>query len=103
MDHECRVPGCSRRSASNFRHYCPAHRSTLRRHGAVDQKAITKAHLKPYLKLVRERISKNPDNPAWVTLDGRWRALVDHAQGVLASSREAGPWRGSRSPPRGRS
>jgi hypothetical protein len=49
----------------------------------VDQKAVTKAHLKPYLKLVRDRISKNSENSAWVTLDARWRALVDHAQGLL--------------------
>jgi hypothetical protein len=56
----------------------------LRRHGAVDQKAITKAQLKPYLKLVKKRMEKNPENVAWVTLDSRWRAVVDHAQGVLA-------------------
>jgi hypothetical protein len=80
----CRAPGCSSPAASSFAAYCSPHKANLRRHGAVDQKAITKTHLKPYLKLVRERISKNPDSPAWVTLDSRWRALVDHAQGLLA-------------------
>jgi hypothetical protein len=50
----------------------------------VNQKAVTKAQLKPYLKLVKKRISKNPENIAWVTLDERWRALVGHAEGILA-------------------
>jgi len=50
----------------------------------VDQKAIRKAHLWPYLKMAQKRISKNPESVAWVTLDDRWRALTDHARGVLA-------------------
>jgi hypothetical protein len=50
----------------------------------VDQKAIKKAQLWPYLKRVQKRIAKNPDSVAWVTLDERWRALTDHARGVLA-------------------
>jgi hypothetical protein len=79
----CRAPGCRAFAASSFAAYCPTHRRNLRRHGAVDQKAITKAHLRPYLKAVRERIAKNPDSPAWTTLDARWRALVDHAEGIL--------------------
>jgi hypothetical protein len=40
--------------------------------------------LKPYLRLVKNRISKNAENIAWVTLDERFRALVDHAEGILA-------------------
>src|SRR6478735_9401481 len=84
MTRTCRAPGCRAPAASSFAVYCHSHKRNLRRHGAVDQNAITKTQLKPYLKLVRERISKNPDSPAWVTLDSRWRALVDHAQGLLA-------------------
>jgi hypothetical protein len=83
MTRPCRAAGCRAPAASSFAAYCSSHRATLRRHGAVDQKAITKTHLKPYLKAVRERISKNPDSSAWVTLDSRWRALVDHAVGIL--------------------
>jgi hypothetical protein len=40
--------------------------------------------LKPYLKLVRARIAKNPENVSWVTLDNRWRALVDHARAIMS-------------------
>jgi len=64
-------------AASRFAAYCEPHRATLRRHGAVDQKAITKAHIKTYLKLAKARIAKNPGSEAWTTLDARWRALVD--------------------------
>jgi hypothetical protein len=64
----------------------------LRRHGAVDQRAITNAQLKPYLALVRVRIAKNPDNQAWPSLDNRWRGLVQQAQDIIAhvESGEAG-------------
>lgn len=84
MNRTCRAPGCWAPAVSSFASYCRPHGTALRRHGAVDQKAITKAQLKPYLRLVQERISKNPESIAWVTLDERWRALVDHAQGILA-------------------
>ncbi|HEY7552925.1 MAG TPA: hypothetical protein VH913_25810 [Hyphomicrobiaceae bacterium] len=84
MYRTCRAPDCRERAASRFAAYCHAHRTALRRHGAPDQKAITAAQLKPYLKLVKARVAKNPENIAWVTLDERWRALVDHAEGVLA-------------------
>jgi len=57
----CRAPGCRSFAASSFAAYCHTHKRNLRRHGAVDQKAITKTHLRPYLKAVRERIAKNPD------------------------------------------
>jgi hypothetical protein len=50
----------------------------------VDQKAVTKAHLWPYLKMVQKRIAKNPESIAWVILDERWRVLVDRVRAVLA-------------------
>ena len=84
MTRHCRVSGCWSPAASRFAAYCPPHRAALRRHGAPDQKAITNAQLKPYLKLVKARMSKNPEHVAWVLLDERWRALVDHAHGILA-------------------
>lgn|SRR5215813_14554908 len=85
MSRTCRAPGCRTLAASRFAAYCEPHRATLRRHGAVDQKAITKAHIKTYLKLAKARIAKNPGSEAWTTLDARWRALVDHAQAILAA------------------
>jgi hypothetical protein len=84
MDRTCQAPGCWAQAASSFAAYCRSHRTALRRHGAVDQKAISQAQLKPYLKLVKVRIAKNPDNQAWQTLDNRWRVLVQLAQDIIA-------------------
>src|SRR6185503_3718063 len=84
MDRRCRVPGCSSSAASSPVAHCSSHRRSLRRHGAVDQKAVTKAHLWPYLNRVQKRIAKNPESIAWVILDERWRVLVDRVQAVLA-------------------
>ena len=84
MDRTCQAPGCWAQAASSFAAYCRSHRTALRRHGAVDQKAITQAQLKPYLNLVKVRIAKNPDNQAWQTLDNRWRLLVQQAQDIIA-------------------
>ncbi|MDH4981872.1 hypothetical protein [Hyphomicrobium sp. D-2] len=70
--------------ASGFSPYCAGHRANLRRHGEPEQKAITKAQVRPYQTLVRARIAKNPHNPAWTALETRWRALVDHAEHVIA-------------------
>ena len=84
MNHRtCQVPGCWAPTVSCFAAYCRSNRTALRRHGAVDQKATTKAQLKPPLKMVRSRIAKNPNSQAWVTLDRRWVALVDYAKGVV--------------------
>lgn len=84
MDQTCQAPGCGAQPASAFAAYCRSHRTALRRHGAVDQKAISKAQLKPYLELVKVRIARNPDNQAWQTLDNRWRVLVQQAQDIIA-------------------
>src|SRR5262245_55857089 len=73
----CRAPGCWSPAASRFAAYCSPHRTALRRHGAVDQKAITKAQLKPYLKLVQARIKRNKENAAWYNLDHRFELLVE--------------------------
>ena len=83
MNRTCRVPGCSTPAASGISPYCSAHRANLRRHGATDQKAITKTHVKPYLTLVKNRIKKNPHSSAWSTLEARWRALVDGAETIV--------------------
>ncbi len=49
------------------------------------QEAITKADLKGYLKLVRQRIEKNRESPAWGQLEARWLAVVEHARGIVAA------------------
>jgi hypothetical protein len=65
----CQSPGCSR-PVSGWSLHCNAHKSRARRHGDPQQEGVTKAQLKPYLEVVRRRITKNAD-----TLPGRpWKA-----------------------------
>lgn len=80
---QCRAPGCTGRT-SRYGHYCSTHKARLRRHGAVDQDGITKSELKPYVAIVRARIEKNADNPAWAMCEARWGDVIGHAQDVLA-------------------
>jgi hypothetical protein len=80
----CRAPGCDSPTTSRYSVYCSRHQSRLRRQGDVAQEAISKAELKGYLKRVRQRIEKNPDNPAWGQLEARWLAVVEHAKGILS-------------------
>jgi hypothetical protein len=63
--------------------YCEAHKRTLRRHGHPLQKAITLPELQPYLNSVTARRTKNPANPTWELLRGRWVALTGHAGASL--------------------
>lgn len=79
MPRTCRASGCFEHTASRFASYCPRHRSRQRRHGAPDQRAVTKSDLTPFLAIVTARIERNLDSPLWDTLEGRWSALVDHA------------------------
>lgn len=81
----CLAPGCGEPTSSKYSHHCQTHKARLRRHGAVDQEGVTKAHLKSYLAIVRERIAANEANPAWGKLEARWKALGEHAAGILAA------------------
>lgn len=93
MHNLCRSSGCGRNAASRFGAYCHSHRSRRRRHGAVDQEAITKADLKGYREIVRHRIAKNKDNATWDKLKAMWSSLIAEAQTVLAD------WRSGRAMP----
>lgn len=86
----CRAPGCGK-PATRYGHFCTTHKSRWRRHGDAGQAGITKKVLKPYVDLVRARIAKNPDNSIWATCDDRWRAVVDHAKGILAEASRSVP------------
>ncbi|GEO19087.1 hypothetical protein MAE02_67830 [Microvirga aerophila] len=77
MSRLCRVAGCCSPTSSRYSIYCSSHKARLRRHGAVDQKAITKGDLKPYLRLVQDRIQKNEASSLWTQLNARWSALAD--------------------------
>src|SRR5215218_5805899 len=89
----CNAPGCGARTTSRFSNHCAVHRARLRRHGSIDQRAVTKADLKPFVELARSRIKKNAENPIWNLLESRWEALLGHAESVLAyyTQGHAGP------------
>lgn len=91
MNRTCKVSGCSAPAASGFSPYCTAHRANFRRHGEADQKAVTKAQVKPYVALVKARIAKNPHSSAWTTLETRWRALVEQAERIVAGYERGRP------------
>ena len=78
----CRAPGCGART-TRYGQFCSAHKSAKRRHGHPEQKAVTVTQLRPYLKLVRARIKRNESNPVWTLFEDRWRAVVQHAEGIL--------------------
>jgi len=84
INRPCRVVGCCASASSRYSIYCNTHKARLRRHGAIDQQAITKADLNPYLGLVQARIDKNKDNPLWSQLAARLSTLADHAKGLFA-------------------
>lgn len=88
--HQCRVTGCTAQ-ASRWGTLCSTHKSRQRRHGHPSQEGITKAELAPYLAIIRQRKSRNPDSPLWSNIEARWRALVDHCRGVVASSLSGRP------------
>jgi hypothetical protein len=43
---------------------------------------VTKAELAHYAAFVRKRKTRNPANPFWKSVEGRWASLVEHARGV---------------------
>lgn len=91
MNRLCGVRNCSSPTASRFAGYCHLHQANQRRHGHVDQRAVSKAQTKRYIATVRARIAKNAHNPAWTTLDERWRALVERANEIVARFERGAP------------
>lgn len=90
MNRQCRVPGCSAQT-TRYGAYCSTHKSRARRHGAPDQRAISKAELKPYLRAVRARIERNRESPVWAGCEANWRATVENARGILAAFQRGQP------------
>lgn len=90
MIQPCRAPGCTA-STTRYGHFCPTHKSNLRRHGHPEQSAVTKAELKPFVALVRKRIEKNAENATWAHCEARWLAVADHARGIVAQAQRGLP------------
>ncbi|WP_152047606.1 hypothetical protein [Aureimonas psammosilenae] len=66
-------------TVSRYGRYCRAHATNLRRNGGINQPAVTKAMLAPYLKLVAARREKNPGAALWDLLDAAWEKLAESA------------------------
>ncbi|SDH69440.1 hypothetical protein [Roseospirillum parvum] len=81
----CRVPGCTA-PVTRWGSLCSTHKSRQRRHGHPQQTGVTKAELVPFVALVRQRKSRNPDSPLWGQIEARWAALVEHCRGVVAQA-----------------
>ena len=75
----CRAAHCGAPASSRFSPHCRRHKSRLRRQGHVEQTAIRRSELAPYVARVRERIAKNAHSPLWDHLDARWIALASSA------------------------
>lgn len=87
MHQICKAPGCNAQSSSQYGQYCNSHRAQLRRHGAVGQRAVTKADLKLYRALVSARLEKNNDKPLLTQLEARWQAVITYAESVREEAR----------------
>jgi len=87
MNYFCRAPGCRSRAATRYGTYCSSHKAQLRRHGAVGQRAIIKADLKPYRALVAARLEQNKDKPLLTQLEARWRAVITMAGRIREEAR----------------
>ncbi len=70
---------------------CESHKRTLRRHGHALQTGITALELKPLQERIAARRAKNPTNPTWELLRGRWEALTAHAKATLDAYANGSP------------
>ena len=75
---------------SGFSTLCERHKRNQRRHGHPEQKGITVQELKPFQDRITARRIKNPTNPTWELLRGRWSALTGHAKTALADYARGG-------------
>lgn len=83
--HQCRIAGCAQPASSAYSKFCNSHRSRVRRQGDPLQRGIRKADLRPYDRLVRERIAANTESPVWGKFEVRWAALVRDAKSRVAA------------------
>ena len=80
----CAVASCGQPVGGHSKH-CEAHKRTLRRHGHAEQKGVTVYELSAFKEGVERRRAKNPGNPTWSLLEGRWLALTGHAEATMNS------------------
>jgi hypothetical protein len=89
MERNCAASGCTSFTAG-YSNFCSSHRKTLTRHGHPQQSPVTVHELRPYLRMVSARRTRNGSNAAWAILVQRWSTLVQHAEqrlGAFAAGR----------------
>lgn len=82
MTQRCTALHCAE-PVAGYSTLCESHKRTLRRHGHALQKGVTVQELKPFQDRIAARRAKNPANPTWELLRGRWEALTGHAKATL--------------------
>lgn len=88
MKKQCRTSGCTALTTV-YGIYCSTHKGRNRRHGAPNQRGVTKADLKPYLAQVQSRIEKNQGLTIWTLLDQRWTGLISYTEGFELGTRSS--------------
>ena len=90
MTKRCTALHCAE-PVSGYSTLCESHKRTLRRHGHAQQIGITVHELKPFQDRISARRAKNPANPTWELLRGRWEALTTHAKATLDTYAKGSP------------
>jgi hypothetical protein len=90
MTKRCTALHCAE-PVAGYSTLCESHKRTLRRHGHALQKGITVLELKPFRDRIAARRAKNPANPTWELLQGRWEALTAHAKATLDTYASGSP------------
>jgi hypothetical protein len=86
MARPCSIPGCTGHT-TQWGSYCPTHAAQARRHGHPEQRAVTKAELRPFERRALERVDLNAGNPLWAGVEANWRGLGVRARGILTDFR----------------
>jgi hypothetical protein len=90
MTKRCAALHCAE-PVAGYSTLCESHKRTLQRHGHALQKGITVLELKPFQDRIAARRAKNPANPTWELLRGRWEALTAHAKATLDAYANGSP------------
>ena len=90
MTKRCAALHCAE-PVAGYSTLCESHKRTLQRHGHALQKGITVLELKPFQDRIQARRAKNPTNPTWELLRGRWEALTAHAKATLDAYSNGSP------------
>lgn len=85
MSRPCSIVACGK-DASGYSTLCELHKRSMRRHGHAEQSGVTVHELQPFREAITARRAKNPGNPTWQLLAGRWQAVTGHAEAVLAAA-----------------